>query len=92
MSDRELEEQIEELITKATRDLKVRVLRVVAKHTTKLLKEQAREIKGGGRTREPAKSTRDVKGRDRTEREHTTRETRPVKKPQDDDSDEYYSE
>ena len=94
MSDRDIEEQIDELITKTTRDLRVKILRLVAKHTTKLLKDQARELRGGGRPRETTtKSTREVKGRDRNEREPAAREKKPVKPVKDDDdSDEYYSE
>ena len=43
--DRELEDQIEDLIIKATKDLKTRISRIVVRHQTKLLKEQARGLK-----------------------------------------------
>jgi hypothetical protein len=46
--DRELEEQIDELIHKATKDLKTRICRVVIRHQNKLLKVQAREFKSKG--------------------------------------------
>lgn len=45
--DRELEEQIDELIHKATKDLKTRLVRVVSRHQAKLLKDQARDLKSG---------------------------------------------
>jgi hypothetical protein len=43
--EHELEEQINDLIHKATKDLKTRILRVVVRHQNKLLKEQAKELK-----------------------------------------------
>jgi hypothetical protein len=46
--DRELEEQIDELIHKATKDLKTRIIRIVVRNQNKLLKEQAREFKSTG--------------------------------------------
>ena len=46
--DRELEEQIDELIHKSTKDLKTRIIRIVVRHQNKLLKEQAREFKSAG--------------------------------------------
>ena len=43
----ELEQQIDELIQKFTKDLKTKILRVVYRHQNKLLKDQARDLKGG---------------------------------------------
>jgi hypothetical protein len=46
--ERELEEQIDDIIQKANKDLKSRIVRIVSRHQSKLLKEQARELKSGG--------------------------------------------
>jgi hypothetical protein len=46
--DRELEEQIDELINKSTKDLKSKIIRLVVRQQNKLLKEQARELKSNG--------------------------------------------
>lgn len=46
--DRELEEQIEDLINKSNKDLKTRIMRIVMRHHNKILKEQVRELKNTG--------------------------------------------
>ena len=43
--DSDLENQIDELIYKSTKDLKTRICRVVNKHLTKSLKAQAKELR-----------------------------------------------
>jgi hypothetical protein len=43
--DLELEEQIDELITKSVKDLKTKICRVVLRNQNKLLKDQARDFK-----------------------------------------------
>lgn len=61
--DRELEQQIDELINKVTKDLKTKILRTVVKHQNKLLKDQARELKTGvsAQSAQSAQSARKVK-------------------------------
>lgn len=44
--DRELEQQIDELIQKSTNDLKTKLSRVIIRYKNKLLKDQARDLKG----------------------------------------------
>jgi hypothetical protein len=89
--DRELEEQIDDLINKATKDLKSKILRIFIRTQNKLLKDQARDFKGGcGQTRKPLATS--------TKKSHSTKEL-PTKKSyvskkdkgSDSDSDEYYS-
>ena len=58
--DRELEQQIDELINKVTKDLKIKILRTVVRHQNKLLKDQARELKTGVSS-QSAQSARKVK-------------------------------
>ena len=88
--DRELEEQIDELIQKATKDLKTRICRVVIRHQNKLLKDQARELKSGIGT---AHSHRGLKGVKSSASSSKTKKA--VKKDDkyhsDSDSDGYYS-
>ena len=89
--DRELEEQIDDLIHKATKDLKTRIVRIVVRNQNKRLKEQARELKNGGAT-----SRKEVRAPSRAA------PSRPAKKSSssssnsryhsDSDSDNYYSE
>ena len=43
--DNELDGQINDIINKSTKDLKLKITRVVNKHQTKLLKEHARQLK-----------------------------------------------
>lgn len=45
--DQELEDQIDEILHKATKDIKAKISRVVSKHQNKLLKDQAKELKSG---------------------------------------------
>jgi hypothetical protein len=80
--DNDLEEQIDTLIKKATKDLKTRLLRVVGKHQTKLLKEQARDLKNV--------STLPKRGRKATVKPVPVKNSRSTK--YDSDSDEYYSD
>jgi hypothetical protein len=99
--DRELEEQIEDIITKATKDLKTRILRVVIRNQTKLLKDQAREFKSGTvSTARPrvVETTRSTGGRKSTEpKESSSSKNKKVAKKDDkyhsdSDSDGYYSD
>lgn len=89
--DRELEEQIDELIQKATKDLKTRICRVVIRHQNKLLKDQARELKSGSGT---APSRRGLKGVKESSAS-SSKTKKAVKKDDkyhsDSDSDGYYS-
>ena len=87
--DRELEEQIDELIHKATKDLKTRIVRIVVRHQTKLLKEQARELKASGTA--PRKV---VAGRGKTSSEGRGKSSakKDSKYHSDSDSDGYYSD
>jgi hypothetical protein len=43
--DRELEEQIDEIVSKSIKDLKTKIYRIVIKHQTKVNKDKARELK-----------------------------------------------
>jgi hypothetical protein len=53
----ELEEQIDELFNKTMKDLKSKISRLVIKNQTKVLKEQAKDIKSGLTTRKSLIST-----------------------------------
>ena len=76
--DRELEEQIDEIIQKTTKDLKLKILKIVLKNQNKILKEQARELKGGSITTRKSSC-----------KESLTKKSAVSKK--DSDSDAYYS-
>ena len=43
--DNELEQQIDELIQKTAKDLKVKICRIVSKQQTKIVKDHARQLK-----------------------------------------------
>ena len=88
--DRELEEQIDELIQKATKELKTRICRVVIRHQNKLLKDQARELKSGIGT---APSRRGLKGvkESSASSSNTKKAVKKDDKYSDSDSDGYYS-
>lgn len=58
--DRELEDQIDTLITKATKDLKTRILRVVTRYNNKVLKQQARELKSSTNKRDHKHTNKDT--------------------------------
>jgi hypothetical protein len=100
--DRELEEQIDDLIHKATKDLKTRIVRIVVRHQNKLLKDQARELKagtsiagtggsrGGRKTTEPVTSGGRVSNSKVTSRKSSSK--KDSKYHSDSDSDGYYSE
>lgn len=96
--DRELEEQIEDLIQKATKDLKTRIVRVVSRHQTKLLREQARELKTGGGSTTTRKSTSaappSTGGRGKTApvASKSSKSKKETKYHSDSDSDGYYSD
>ena len=91
--DRELEEQIDELIQKNSKDLKTKILRIVLRTQNKLLKEQARELKGGGTTvRKPVASS--VGTRKSSTKESSNKKSSSTKKDRgesDSESDRYYS-
>ena len=88
--DSELEEQIDELIQKATKELKTRICRVVIRHQNKLLKDQARELKSGIGT---APSRRGLKGvkESSASSSNTKKAVKKDDKYSDSDSDGYYS-
>lgn len=94
--DRELEEQIDDLIHKATKDLKTRIGRVVSRHQSKLLKDQARELKSGGGATTSRKSTTtaSTSGRGKTVVSSNSKPSKTKKDSKyhsDSDSDGYYS-
>lgn len=97
--DRDLEEQIDDLIHKSTKDLKSRICRLVSRHETKLLKQQARDLKSGGPAPAPAAKKQTAPPSRKADRgERVTDKgasSRPVKKDDkyhsDSDSDGYYS-
>ena len=91
--DRELEQQIDEIINKSSKDLKSRISRIVVRHQTKLLKDQARELKSGV----SALSTRKGKSESSSSNKNTTSKVdKSTKKDDkyrnDSDTDGYYSE
>ena len=88
--DRELEEQIDELIQKTIKDLKLKMVRIVLKNQNKLLKEQARELKAGPTA--PRKSNGDGKKSSTTKESSTKKSSSSNKKGNDSDSDRYYSD
>ena len=83
--DRELENQIDQIVEKSINDLKIRIYRVYTKHLKKISREHLKELK------EASKS-----GRGSTYR----RAPKPVTKPsrnskyhrESEDSEDYYSE
>lgn len=88
--DRDLEEQIDELIHKATKDLRTRIVRVVVRHQNKLLKDQARELKSGtnttgGRTATASSTRKPVAKKASSAKKESRYHS-------DSDSDGYYSE
>jgi hypothetical protein len=96
--DRELEEQIDDIIHKATKDLKTRVVRVITRHITKTLKEQAREFRTGCDVKNTSKVSSDKVritsssgGTKNTSSLKNKKSTKNTKYYSDSDSD-YYSE
>lgn len=95
--DKELEDQIDEIIVKATKDLKTRIARVVIRHQTKLLKDQARDIKSGGAPSGQSKGNttrrQDSSSNDRKNTKPPPSSKKSSKKEDkyDSDSDGYYS-
>lgn len=87
--DRELEEQIDELIQKSTKDLKTRIVRVVTRSINKALKDHSRELKtvGGGSTTH--KTGHKAVAAKATSRRSSKKEERYKS---DNDSDGYYSD
>ena len=98
----ELEQQIDELIQKVTKDLKTKILRVVYRHQNKLLKDQARDLKGGavpstsrkgkssGTVSSSTKASSGGSGGSGTSRGRTSK--KDDKNHNDSDTDGYYSE
>ena len=69
--DKELDEQINDVINKATKDLKLKIMRVVTRHQNKLLKEQARALKiNGVSSHKPLR----VKSKDAVNKDHVNKE------------------
>lgn len=89
--DRELEEQIDELIQKATKDLKTRICRVVIRHQNKLLKDQARELKSGIGTAPSRRGLKGVKESSASSSNTKKAVKKDDKYHSDSDSDGYYS-
>ena len=89
--DRELEEQIDELIQKATKDLKTRICRVVIRHQNKLLKDQARELKSGIGTAPSRRGLKGVKESSASSSKTKKADKKDDKYHSDSDSDGYYS-
>jgi len=79
----ELEEQIDELFNKTMKDLKSKICRLVIKNQTKLLKEQAKDIKTGLTTRKSVISTLGTK---QTSREQSHKKSHNRKNDSDSDS------
>lgn len=105
--DRELEDQINDLINKSNKDLKTRIVRIVVRYQNKLLKEQARELKtsasNGGKNSSPLPDRRSIgrtTGRNSsppleqksTCRSSGRRSSKKDDKYSDSDSDGYYSD
>jgi hypothetical protein len=94
--DRELEEQIDDLINKSIKDLKTRILRIMVRNQNKLLKDQARELKNGTSTggtsvassRKPVEHSNTRKSKQKV----TTSRKSSTKRDSDSDSDGYYSD
>jgi len=84
--DRELEEQIDSIIQKATKDLKTRIVRIAIRHQNKLLKNQAREFKT------PSAPRRSTQPPVRQITQKTSRKSKDSKYHSDSDTDGYYSE
>lgn len=89
--DRELEEQIDELIQKSTKDLKTRICRVVIRHQNKLLKDQARELKSGSGTAPYRRGLKGVKESSVSSSKTNKVVKKDDKYHSDSDSDGYYS-
>ena len=51
--ERDLEEQIDELFQKTNRELKSKIVKIIIRSQNKLLKDQARELKGSLNNRKP---------------------------------------
>lgn len=86
--DSELEDQIDALINKSVKDLRTRIVRVVARHTNKSLKAQARELKKGPTARKGRQVAAGRKGGSTA-----TRKTDPRRYHSDStDSEDYYSD
>lgn len=97
--DRELEQQIDELIQKSTKDLKARICRAVTKSFNKALKDQAKELKNGAGASSTTGSSTAKRGRkvEQTGKSTTTGSSSSSKgrgqaKNDSYDSDEYYSD
>ena len=92
--DHELEQQIDELINKVTKDLKTKILRTVVRHQNKLLKDQARELKTGVSTQSARKVKTD--GVSSNKNQLSSSKGKSTKKDNkyhnDSDTDGYYSE
>jgi hypothetical protein len=94
--ERELEEQIDDIIQKANKDLKSRIVRIVSRHQSKLLKEQARELKSGGGATTSRKftTTSSTSGRGKPVVSSTAKSSKTKKDSKyhsDSDSEGYYS-
>jgi hypothetical protein len=89
--DRELEEQIDELINKATKDLKSRICRVVIRNQNKLLKDQAREFKTSGGGPPPPRRKAFVQKESTSSSKPKKDAKKDDKYHSDSDSDGYYS-
>ena len=84
--DHELEEQINELVSKITKDLQVKIIRLVGKFQNKKLKEQARSLKTNNTV------TTKVKHDKPTNKKNDRKTSSKNDDKRDSDSDSYYSD
>lgn len=84
--DRDLEDKIDILIQKATKDLKTRIVREVTRSVNRTLKEQARDLKSSGGT-----TSKRGKKATASSSEQSTK-SMVSKGKYSSDSDEYYSD
>ena len=90
--DRELEQHIDELITKATKDLKTRICRVAIRHQNKLLKEQARDLKACSSTASRGRTGTSGRTGTTSKASSSNVENTYTSSKNDSDSDRYYSD
>lgn len=91
--DRDLEEQIDEIIQKTTREFKSKIVKIIIKNQNKLLKDQARELKENVLNNRKSITNNISNGRKPSTKESSLKKSSfAVKKDRDrdrDDSDEY---
>ena len=89
--ERELDEQIEDLINKSNKDLRTRIMRIVMRQHNKILKDHARELKNTS-----SSSYKPVRGRvvvnESTNSKESTISKKSKSKYHSDSESDYYSE